>query len=157
MILWYGKMKIQAKIELEISPFFDRIKISPRAFLILPLIHCVPMSQDVSTNDLMQVMKEGFARTNSRMEELFVEVDGRFTELVEAINVLSDSTDERFNQVDARFDRLEGRFDHLEGRVTKIESGMVTKDYLDEKLFDLRGDAVAMIRRHEQRFHLRTI
>lgn len=119
------------------------------------------MSQDVSTNDLMQVMKEGFHQVSERFER----VDKSIAELAErqeravidvletvseAINTLSDSTD-------ARFDRLEGRFDHLEGRVTRIESGMVTKDYLDEKLFDLRGDAVAMIRRHEQRLHLRTI
>lgn len=55
---------------------------------------------------------------------------------------------------DQRFDRLETRMDE---RFIKVESQMVTKDYLDEKLWDLRGDMVAMMNRgiekHEHRLH----
>lgn len=112
------------------------------------------MTKDVSTNDLLKVMQNGFAHVDAKFSQKFTELfeyqKRSFSELIEAINILSDSTDERFNQVDARFDRLETR-------VTRIGATMVTKDYLDEKLFDLRGDAIAMIRRHEQKFHLKTV
>ena len=77
------------------------------------------MSQDVSTNDLMQVMKEGFAR----MDTKFKEIDVQFAEVIEAINTLSDSTDAQFRQ---------------------METNMVTKEYLDHKLFG-------------QKFYLRTV
>ena len=84
----------------------------------------------------MQVMKEGFERVHERFGQVDSKLDTSFAELAEAINVLSDSTDEQFRRMEAK---------------------MVTKDYLDEKLFDLRGDAVAMIRRHERKFHFRTV
>ena len=46
-------------------------------------------------------------------------------EILEAINEFSNKTDERFS---------------------KIEATMVTKDYLDDKLSDLRGDLVVLTR-----------
>jgi hypothetical protein len=49
-------------------------------------------------------------------------------EILEAINEFSTKVDERFN---------------------KIESVIVTKDYLDEKLADLRGDLVVLIRKED--------
>lgn len=49
-------------------------------------------------------------------------------DILEAINVFSDSVDERFN---------------------KIEATMVTKEYLDDKLADLRGDMVVLTRKED--------
>lgn len=52
---------------------------------------------------------------------------------------------------------VDARFGFVEKRLTRLEALMVTKDYLDEKLWDLRGDMVAMMRReirsHEAQFH----
>ena len=45
--------------------------------------------------------------------------------------------------------RVDERFDKLEGRVGRIEATMVTKDYLDEKLADLRGDLVVLMRKED--------
>ena len=61
-------------------------------------------------------------------------------EILEAINEFS-------NRVDDKFDKVDERFDKLEGRVGKIEATMVTKDYLDDKLVDLRGDLVVLMRK----------
>jgi len=61
-------------------------------------------------------------------------------EILEAINEFS-------NRVDDKFDKVDERFDKLEGRVGKIEATMVTKDYLDDKLADLRGDLVVLMRK----------
>ena len=65
-------------------------------------------------------------------------------EILEAVNVLSDHIDQRFNGVDQRFDRLEARTTH-------IEATMVTKDYHDEKLADLRGDLVVLMRKEDKK------
>lgn len=49
-------------------------------------------------------------------------------EILEAINNYASKTDERFD---------------------RIESQMVTKDYLDTKLADLRGDLVVLVRKED--------
>lgn len=51
--------------------------------------------------------------------------------------------------MDERFDGVNGRLDGLEKRVTKIEATMVTKDYLDEKLADQRGDLSILMRKED--------
>lgn len=49
-------------------------------------------------------------------------------EILEAINVFSAEVDKQF---------------------AKIKATMVTKDYLDGKLFDLRGDIISVIRKED--------
>lgn len=49
-------------------------------------------------------------------------------EILEAINVFSSEVDKQF---------------------AKIKATMVTKDYLDSKLFDLRGDIISVIRKED--------
>jgi len=78
-----------------------------------------------------------------------MEKDTSKDEILEAINEFSSKVDERFDKVDERFDKVDERFDNLEGRVGKIEATMVTKDYLDEKLADLRGDLVVLMRKED--------
>ena len=56
-------------------------------------------------------------------------------EILEAINEFSNRVDEKFVKVDERLD--------------KIKSTMVTKDYLDDKLADLRGDLVVLMRKED--------
>jgi len=42
-------------------------------------------------------------------------------------------------------------FNELKGRVGRIESNMVTKDYLDKKMADLRGDLVSLVRKEDNK------
>ncbi len=65
-------------------------------------------------------------------------------QILEAIGVFSNKTEERFN-------KLEGRMDGVEGRLTKIEANMVTKDHLDEKLSDLKGDLSILVRKEDKK------
>jgi len=44
---------------------------------------------------------------------------------------------------------VDGRFDGIEQRLTKVEATMVTKDYLDDKLADLRGDLTILMRKED--------
>jgi len=46
-------------------------------------------------------------------------------------------------------DRLDTRMDSMEGRMDSMEAKMVTKDYLDDKLADLRGDLVVLTRKED--------
>jgi hypothetical protein len=73
-------------------------------------------------------------------------------DLGEQIQGLATHMDERFIEVDERFVRVDGRFDQIEGRIANVERGMVTKDYLDDKLADLRGDLVLLARKQNRKF-----
>ena len=69
--------------------------------------------------------------------------ENNHSEVLEAIHELA-------NQVDQRFSDLETRMDK---RFTKIEAVMVTKDYLDDKLADLKGDLIVKQRKIEDRIN----
>lgn len=56
-------------------------------------------------------------------------------EILEAIDDFSGTVDKNFKKVDERFN--------------KIEATIVTKNYLDEKLSDLRGDLVVLMRKED--------
>lgn len=54
-------------------------------------------------------------------------------EILEVLNDFSTNTD-------SRLDKMDSHLDKIDSRLGKAEAIMVTKDYLDEKLSDLRGD-----------------
>ena len=89
-------------------------------------------------------------------------------EILEVIHVFSDNMDRRFDGVEIRVMNVETRLTSVETRLTNVEedlthvkatvnSQMVTKDYLDEKLWDLQGAMVPTadrrVRKHEVEFH----
>ena len=57
----------------------------------------------------------------------------------------------RFDDLGARIDGHDQRFESLETRLDRVESQMVTKEYLDDKLADLRGDLLGVDKRQERR------
>lgn len=62
-----------------------------------------------------------------------------------------DGVDKRFDGVDKRLDGSDERMDGMNDRLNRIEATMVTKNYLDEKLADLRGDLIEIDRKEEQK------
>jgi len=64
-----------------------------------------------------------------------MENDTTKQEILEAINIFSTNVDQRFTKI--------------ESDITTIKSTMVTKDYLDEKLSDLRGDLTLLMRKED--------
>ncbi len=70
-------------------------------------------------------------------DDRFNDMNKKFDEVLEAINTLSTHTDERFEQ--------------LEGDVNHMRMEMVTKNYLDDKLSDLRGDLVVLLRKEDRK------
>ncbi|MDO8583632.1 MAG: hypothetical protein Q7R83_00435 [bacterium] len=65
-------------------------------------------------------------------------------EILEAIHAFAESVDERFNKIDERFNKVDERFN-------KMESAMVTKDFFSEKMADLRGDLVILVRKEDKK------
>ena len=82
---------------------------------------------------------------NNKVDKLTENVDnltGAVADILEAINEFSTKVDEKFVKVDEKFVKVGERFN-------KIEATMVTKDYLDDKLADLRGDLVILMRKED--------
>ncbi len=61
-------------------------------------------------------------------------------EILEAIATFS-------GQIDQKFDKIDQRLGRVESDIGSIKATMVTKDYLDDKLADLRGDLIGIDRR----------
>jgi predicted nuclease with TOPRIM domain len=77
-------------------------------------------------------------------------------EILEAINNFAGHTEgrfskieEKFDSIDKRFEKMDQRFDKIEKELVAVKSYMVTKDYLDIKLADLRGDLVLLTRKED--------
>lgn len=68
-----------------------------------------------------------------------------------SLNDLAVMINEGFDAVDKRFTGVDERLDGMDQRFAKIEATMVTKDYLDEKLADLRGDLVVLTRKEDNK------
>jgi len=71
-----------------------------------------------------------------------------------AVNNFASYTEQRFQGIDQRFAGIDRRFDKFENDVSGINSklfAMVTKDYLDEKLANLRGDLVSLTRKEDNK------
>lgn len=65
-------------------------------------------------------------------------------EILEAIGAFAE-------QVDHRFDGVEKRLERLETDSVSMKSQMVTKSYLDDRLADLKGDLVSLLRKEDQK------
>ena len=95
-------------------------------------------------------MKKNSQSTNSEIlaaiDQSAQNLETKFTEandeILSTINKFADHVEERFNKV-------EGRLDKVEGGLQQVKSQMTTKDYLDEKLVDLRGDLVVLVRKED--------
>lgn len=80
-----------------------------------------------------------------------METNGRIEEIFDMVTFIKDNavTKDEFNGLENKVDGLRGEFDELKRVVTQIQATMVTKDYLDEKLADLRGDLVVLMRKED--------
>lgn len=62
------------------------------------------------------------------------------TDILEAISDFSTTVDQKFEKIDRRFDKIDGD-------IKSIKSTMVTKEYMDDKLADFRGDLTVIMRK----------
>jgi hypothetical protein len=53
-------------------------------------------------------------------------------------------------------DGIDGRVDGIDVRLTRVESQMVTKAYLDDKLIDLKADLTVVMRKEDHKLEALT-
>lgn len=79
-------------------------------------------------------------------------------EILSAIEKLSKRTEESIGELHEAIgefsNRVDERFEKMESRMDSMESRMVTKEYLDEKLFDLRGDFFELAKKEDSKVEL---
>lgn len=63
-------------------------------------------------------------------------------EILDAINDFAGKTEQRF-------EKIESEIGGMKSEIGSIRATMVTKDYLDEKMADLRGDLVVLTRKED--------
>jgi len=72
-------------------------------------------------------------------------------EILEAISEFADQVDRRFERIESDIGSLKSEVGNLKSEIGTIKATMVTKSYLDDKLADLKGDMVSMLRKEDQK------
>ena len=73
--------------------------------------------------------------------------DSAKLEILEAIHAFADQVDRRFERLETDVGVLKTDVSSLKTDVSYLKSQMVTKDYLDRKVADLRGELVLLTRK----------
>ena len=111
----------------------------------------------MALNGFSRDIQKRFDQMDQRFEQIdqhLEQIDGRFQQIDERfaqIDQRFDEIDEKFKQMYLRFKQIDERLDSMETRLTVIEATMVTKDYLDRKLAELRGDLITVIRKEDDK------
>lgn len=106
---------------------------------ILTAIENLSARTEKSINDLSEKTERSIFDLSKKVDDLSLELKSEVTDIIEAINLLSTGTDERF-------EKLENKVDGLD---KTIRNQMVSKDYLDDKLADTSGDLTVLIRKED--------
>lgn len=110
---------------------------------------------DLRFDDFGKQVNSRFDDFGKQVDSKLAEMDRQFTtsenDILEAISTFAEQVDQRFDDVDSRFEGIDTRFLGLESRLTRVEATMVTKSYLDDKLGDLKGDLVSLLRKEDQK------
>lgn len=75
-------------------------------------------------------------------------------EIMEAIGELHEAVGDFSNRAEMRFEKIESQMvtkDYLEDRLAAFETKVVTKDYLDEKLSDLKNDLIRVVHKEDDK------
>jgi len=78
-----------------------------------------------------------------------MEKEASKNEILEAINEFSTHVDQQHESLKSEIGGIKSEIGDIKKEVGSIKALMVTKDYLDEKLADLRGDLVVLMRKED--------
>ena len=92
--------------------------------------------KEFTINDLALMVAKGFRG----VDEKFAKVDERFERI-----------DKRFEKIDEKFERIDKRFETMASKEDLKKMELDLKDHLDEKLGELKGDLVAIIRKEDKK------
>ncbi|MBI5621802.1 hypothetical protein HY933_02995 [Candidatus Falkowbacteria bacterium] len=101
------------------------------------------MSHTVTTNEILEAINE----LSTQMDQRFLGVDGR----LDGVDGRLDGIDNRLDGVDGRLDGIDNRLDGMDQRFGRIEATMVTKDYLDRKMAQQKGELIVLMRKADKK------
>ena len=79
-------------------------------------------------------------------------IDGRLSCVEQSIHELTECHNDLHEAMGVFSNKVDKRFEGGDKRMGNMETRMVTKDYLDEKLFSLRTDLIQIAKRTDKRF-----
>src|SRR3989338_1391071 len=98
-------------------------------------------------NEQLALKTDKIAQQNEQLALKTDKLAQQNEDILSTINTFAQHTEERFTGI-------EKRLNGVESRLTTVETTMVTKDYLDEKLGDLRGDFTVLMRKEDRKLNV---
>lgn len=86
--------------------------------------------------EIKQIGEEVTKAVAAKLEPQFKRIREDFAQVIE------------YN-INPQFDEVRGRLDGVENRLSRVESQMVTKSYLDDKMAELEGGLVVKLRKED--------
>ena len=112
------------------------------------------MSSEVGNKEILEAISTLSADNKKALEAISV-LSADSKKALEAINTLSTDNKEILEAINFFSTETDKRFSGIDGRLDRVENTMVTKYYLndklDEKLADLRGDLVVLVRKEDSK------
>ena len=72
-------------------------------------------------------------------------------EILEAVHAFADYTEKEFNSLKNDNKEMKSDIVEMKSDISTLRNQMVTKDYLDEKLADQRGDLILLTRKEDKK------
>lgn len=110
--------------------------------------------RDVLKEELKDFVKRDELKEIIKAELTMVhkKIDSNHQEVMELVHEFSNHVEERFQQIEGRLEGVESRLEGVEGRLEGVEGrlegvenqvgAMLTQEYFDEQMTELRGDFV---------------
>ena len=112
--------------------------------------------KEATINDVLEAVK-GLATKND-ISVLAASTDKSFNDVLEAVNEFATKTENRFVSIEGKIGTMQSDIGTMQSDIGTMQSDigimqstMVTKDFLTEKLADLRGDLVVLTRKEDRK------
>jgi predicted nucleic acid-binding Zn-ribbon protein len=105
------------------------------------------MAEDKMLNDILEVVN--YIKDNSVTKDEFFEFKKEIKEEVGGLKEEVGGLKEEVGGLKEEVGSLKEQVTGIDIRLTRVEALMVTKDYLDDKLADLKGDLTVLMRKED--------
>ncbi|MFH1662192.1 MAG: hypothetical protein ABIA02_03800 [Candidatus Falkowbacteria bacterium] len=98
-------------------------------------------NQEPTNREILEANKE-ILRIVQGIKEDYKEIKEDHQDMLEVINEFSTNMDNKISE-------LKSENNSMKSDINSMKSQMLTKDYLDEKLYDFRGDLIVILRKED--------
>jgi len=112
------------------------------------------MPKQITTNELRDELLKAILESRQLSDARIDKVETNLRdELMEVILDLRDAMIGQFNKIDNKFSEIDDKFIRLENQLrTEIRrSEANTRDFVDKRIYELRGDLISLLKKGDQR------